>query len=247
MKTIDFSYFIERYNAGEMDQAEIIWFEKELAGNDPLRKEVMLRKKADQMLLKHDLISLRNKLENLEKTRKEKIIETTGKRALSMRYAAVFAGLVIIGSLIILTGKNQSTETLYNRNFSVYQYPGISRTQQLQTDNQFGTALKYYAENDFAKAGALFGEYLKSNSENMQATLLYGISEMENKNFLNAITSFDKIIKVKNNLYTDQAQWYMALCFVATGETTIAKGQLLAIRKSDSIYRNKARKILRAL
>jgi hypothetical protein len=33
MKTIDFSYFVERYNAGEMDQNERVWFKKELEGN----------------------------------------------------------------------------------------------------------------------------------------------------------------------------------------------------------------------
>jgi hypothetical protein len=38
MKTIDFSYFIERYNAGEMSSDEEQWFNKELIGNDMLRK-----------------------------------------------------------------------------------------------------------------------------------------------------------------------------------------------------------------
>ena len=38
MKTIDFSYFIERYNAGEMSDAEKLWFEKELEGDKNLQK-----------------------------------------------------------------------------------------------------------------------------------------------------------------------------------------------------------------
>ncbi len=47
MKTIDFSYFIERYNAGEMDEAEKQWFRKELRDNEKLRNEVELRSKTD--------------------------------------------------------------------------------------------------------------------------------------------------------------------------------------------------------
>ena len=39
MKTIDFSYFIERYNAGEMDDAEKEWFRNELNNKD--RKSVV--------------------------------------------------------------------------------------------------------------------------------------------------------------------------------------------------------------
>jgi hypothetical protein len=247
MKTIDFSYFIERYNAREMKEAEIKWFEKELAGNDSLRKEVIIRKKADQMLLHHDLFSLRNKLATLEKTRKEKVAESAGKKGQIIRYAAAFAGLVLIGSLLMIPGKNQRSETLYNKNFSAYEYPGPSRTQQTLADNQFVLALESYADKNYANAGMMFGEYLKSNSENMQATLLYGVSEMENKNFLNAKASFNKIIKAENNLYTDHAQWYLALCYVATGETAQAKQLLLTIRKSDGIYRDKAVKMLRNL
>jgi hypothetical protein len=37
MKTIDFSYFIESFNAGEMNQAEKVWFLKELNGNESLQ------------------------------------------------------------------------------------------------------------------------------------------------------------------------------------------------------------------
>jgi tetratricopeptide (TPR) repeat protein len=247
MKTIDFSYFIERYNASEMDQAEIKWFEKELSGNESLRKEVLLRRKADQMLVKHDLLSLRNKLSSIEKTRKEKLIETAGKRTLAIRYAAVFTGLVLIGSLFIITGNKQSPQELYNKNFSAYEFPGPSRTAQSQTDNQYSLALGYYADNHFADAGVLFREYLKNNSENMQATLLYGICEMENKDFSEAKASFNKIIQAKFNLFTDQAQWYLALCYIANGEKAEAKLQLAAIKKSESIYRNKARKILKNL
>ena len=41
MKTIDFSYFIERYNAGEMSESEKQWFLKELEGNEKLRNALM--------------------------------------------------------------------------------------------------------------------------------------------------------------------------------------------------------------
>ena len=247
MKTIDFSYFIERYNAGEMPPAEINWFEKELAGNDTLRKEVMLRKRTDQLLVQHDLISLRNRLSSIEKTREEKLIKTIGKRTVAIRYAAVFAGLVLIGSLFMLQIRNQSSEVLYNKNFSAYEFPGPSRTVQSQSDHQFGMALKYYSDKHFSDAETLLGQYLKANEGNMQAMILYGVSAMENKNFVVAKASFGKIIKDKDNLYTDHAEWYLALCNVATGETAEAKQQLSAIVASENIYRNKAKKLMKHL
>jgi hypothetical protein len=73
MKTIDFSYFIERYNAGEMDEAEKQWFRKELMDNERLRKEVELRNRTDTVLKNQDLINLRNKLNTIEKQREQPI------------------------------------------------------------------------------------------------------------------------------------------------------------------------------
>ena len=58
MKTIDFSYFIERFNAGEMSEAEKQWFQKELEGNEKLRNEVSLRKRTDEILKNQNVISL---------------------------------------------------------------------------------------------------------------------------------------------------------------------------------------------
>ncbi len=61
MKTIDFSYFIERYLADEMSEAEKNWFQKELEGNERLRREVTSGKKQINSQ-KKDILSLRNKL-----------------------------------------------------------------------------------------------------------------------------------------------------------------------------------------
>jgi hypothetical protein len=71
METIDFSHFIERYNAGEMSDAEIQWFNKELEGNLKLRDEVILRKRSDDILKNQNIISLRNKLSEIEKEERQ--------------------------------------------------------------------------------------------------------------------------------------------------------------------------------
>jgi len=62
MKTTDFSYFIEKYIAGEMDEVEKEWFTSELSGNEKLRKEVELRKKTDSIIRDKEIIDLRSNL-----------------------------------------------------------------------------------------------------------------------------------------------------------------------------------------
>jgi hypothetical protein len=55
------------------------------------------------------------------------------------------------------------------------------------------------------------------------------------------------VIDDKNNLYIDQAQWYLALCYLNTNETEKAKQLFRIIGKENGIYRNDARKIASGL
>ena len=48
MKTIDFSYFIERYNAGEMSEAEKLWFRRKLTVMKSFEKKWISGKKQTQ-------------------------------------------------------------------------------------------------------------------------------------------------------------------------------------------------------
>jgi pentatricopeptide repeat protein len=55
------------------------------------------------------------------------------------------------------------------------------------------------------------------------------------------------VIDDKNNLYIDQAQWYLALCYLNTNETDKAKQLFKLIVKEGGIYKDDAKKIIRGL
>ena len=95
MKTIDFSYFIERYISGEMDEAEKQWFQKELKGNQKLRNEVDLRRKTDAILKNQDVINLRAKLNSIEKQRKAAVPVRKHGGPARWKSAAIFVGVEI--------------------------------------------------------------------------------------------------------------------------------------------------------
>jgi hypothetical protein len=94
MKTMDFSYFIERYNTGEMSDLEKQWFLKELDENVELRNEVKLRKLTDKVLEKQNIITLRTKLSAIEERRKAKIYVRKTVKPVYMKFAAVITGMV---------------------------------------------------------------------------------------------------------------------------------------------------------
>ncbi len=245
MKTIDFSYFIERYNAGEMSDSENKWFQKELEGNENLRKETLLRKKTDMILDSQDIISLRSKLSSIEKRRESSIpVENKRKRS-PMKYAAVVAGVVVFGSIALFSGKNLTNEEIIDRYYKTYEPITNQRSLLTESNNDLDLAMEYYNAHDFRNAALLFSKVVASNPKDIQSTLLNGISNFENSKYPEAKQSFGIVIDDKNNLYIDQAEWYLALCYLNTNETAKAKQLFEAIKREDGIYKNDARKILK--
>jgi TolA-binding protein len=248
MKTIDFSYFIERFNSGEMSETEKQWFLKELEGNEKLRNEVNLRKHADEILKNQNVISLRNKLLQIEHQRKVAVRPAKNlKKTTYIRYAAVFTGIVLIGSVLMFSGKNLNNEKIMKSYYKVYEPPTGQRSAQSGTDADFTLAIEFYNTHDYEKAAVLFTKVIEKKPNDMQAVLLTGVSNFEERKYPEAKQSFVKVIDDKDNLYIDQAQWYLALCYLNTNETEKAKQLFIIIGKENGIYKNDARKIIRGL
>ena len=248
MKTIDFSYFIERYNAGEMDEAEKEWFRKELESNEKLRREVELRNRTDMILKDRDIMNLRNKLNAIEKQRKEPAPEVKPRKPMNIRFAAAIASLVILGSIALLSRGKPDTDEIISRYYKPYEVATISRSASMtgNSDN-FRMGVEYYNVSDYRNAAIYFARVLEENPGDMHTELLNGISNFESQNYPQASGSFSKVIEDNNNFYIDHAQWYLALCYIKTGETVKAVSQLTTIEDSRTIYRKEARKILRYL
>ena len=247
MKTIDFSYFIERYNAGEMDDAEKEWFRKELNNNEKLRKEVDLRRRTDTILKNQDVMNLRNKLNAIEKKRSVPLPARKPGRRINIRYAAAIAGVVIIGSIALLSDRQLSSDEIIDRFYKPYEAESSLRSVELVKNQDYKLALEYYNINDYRNAAIYFERVIENEPGNMHSTLLNGISNFEIQNYPEAEGSFSKVIDDNNNYYIDHAQWYLALCYIKTDEKLKAVDQLAIIEKSRTIYRKDAKRILRSL
>ena len=247
MKTIDFSYFIERYNAGEMDESEKQWFITELDNNKNLRKEVELRNKTDAILKNKDLMNLRNKLNEIEKKRAVSEPVKKPKRAFNIKYAAVITGFVIIAGISIISNRKMSSDEIIDRYYKPYEATTSSRSEAVAGNVDYSLALEYYSIHDYRNAAIYFNRVIENEPENMYSVLLSGISNFEIKNYPEAEGSFLKVIANNNNYFIDHAQWYLALCYLRTDRKILARDQLAIIEKSRTIYRKDAKKILRSL
>lgn len=249
MKTTDFSYFIEKYIAGEMDDVEKDWFAKELSGNEKLRKEVELRRKTDMIIRDQEIINLRARLSSIEKRRAESAAERKKRRQVfNIRYAAVIAGFVILGGLsVILSERKAGYDEIIDKYYMPYEASTTVRSGNSMANSDYEMAIGYYNVRDYRNAAYYFSKVIENDPGNMQSVLLNGISNFENRNYPEAKGSFSKVIADNNNYYIDHAQWYLALCYIKTEEKLKAVEILSAIEKSKTIYSRNARKILRDL
>lgn len=246
MKTIDFSYFIERYNAGEMDEAEKLWFRKELEGNKRLRDEVTLRKKADMVLKNHDSVQLRIKLAEIEKNRAAARPKNPGKHS-TWKYAAAIIAFALIGSVVVLTSGKMTNEELIGKFYKPYEGATTSRSQQAAVNDDYSRGLEYYNIHDYRNAALYFGKVVSSDRKYIESTMYYGVSKYEEKNYPEAVQKFRVVTDDGDNMYMEDAQWYLALCYIQTNEKELAVKQLDMIRRSESIYSKQAGKILRKM
>ena len=247
MKTIDFSYFIERYNAGEMNESEELWFRKEMEGNPELRAETELRRKTDETLKKRDIINLREKLVLIEnQTRTSKPPRGPWKEFI--RYAAVFAGVAVLaGGLLLIPRHRLSNNELIDKYYTPYEAPAPSRSGKMISNADYNVAIEYYQVKDYRNAAVYFSKVIKDEPRNMNSWLLNGISNFEISNYPEAMSSFETVIDDDNNLYIDHAQWYLGLCYIKTGELEKARQQMTMIGNSESVHRKEARKILKRI
>ncbi len=131
MKTVDFSYFSERYLAGEMNEAEKEWFRNELGKNEKLREEITLRQNINSALRNHEVIQLRSKLSAIAKKKAEEEAAKKPRKNRTLTRAAIFTGLILCGSLALLNTKNMTTEEVFERYYTTYDVTTPSRSVQM--------------------------------------------------------------------------------------------------------------------
>ena len=246
MEHINYAEFIERYLDGEMQGAELLWFEKELEGDGGLQKELRLRKGINEAIVQTDVLVLREELNTMhEELFPEKAPAKTFRVARQLTMAVSIALLLTLGiGLFFSTGS--SKEALFDKYYQPYEATMTYRSLD-EMSPALRDALVNYEAGNFAEASVLFEKVLAVNHNDMESNLLLGISQMETAKYNEAGKSFDKIILHNDNLFIEQAQWYLGFCYLMTENTGKAMEQFKQIAESRGHYAEKAEKIVKKL
>ncbi|MBE0673294.1 MAG: tetratricopeptide repeat protein [Bacteroidales bacterium] len=248
MKTIDFNYFVERYVSGEMEPEEKRWFEKELSGDPTLVREVSLRRKTNEILMNGDILELRKKMSVISRdhSRKTSVISLRNRVT---RYAAMLAVLIAVASLIYLPGRKVSSEDLFNEYFSVAPTASesVTRSSGSGTAEAYMLAVDYYNKGNFQGAINQFLKYTLTNLENPEAFMMLGNSYANIEEYTEAGINYKKVVDHNDNLYIEDANWLLGLCYLRTEEIDKARTQMELIARSDSRHNSQAKDVLRKM
>jgi tetratricopeptide (TPR) repeat protein len=245
MNRVKYTEWIDSYVEGDMDEFSRKKFEAELASNRDLSLEFQLEQDIAKALEDEDLLEFRAKCieaqndVNLSERKLVKIVHLTRKYWYAA--AAVVLVALIIGSTFLINPGNYSTDKLFKMYYKSGETIGISRSGNVD----IAEALRYFSKSDYQTASGLFDKILVNDPNNFAVRYYSGISNIELKNYSQAILMFESIIKDGNNLYAENADWYLGLSYLAAGQVAQAESVFTRIVSTPShYYNNEAKSIL---
>lgn len=241
-------HLISKYLGGELDAESTARFEEDLKRDPGLREEMELFVDIDRALADTELIDFRMQLQELHKQLEPEIHSKSrsGMKRVTIIAAAASLALILGFSAVNLFRYNTS-QKLLDKYYSPYEITSTNRSAASDADKVIRNAMEKYQNQQYGEAVVLFEKILENNPEQMAAQLYNGISNFEIKEYQKAGKSFTRVIEHNDNLYIEQAKWYLGFCYLKTDEKEKAIKQFREIADSNSYYSDKARKILRKL
>ncbi len=242
---------IEQYIEGELSEEMVASFEEELNFNPDLATEVRLQKEVNEAIAESDVMDLRASLNQIRKEKEEDQEERKVASLPKIRkiWATVAACAVLaLGIAGILHLMNRSSEgDIYAQNYTKYEIAGVVRSNSLDVDNAFKMALNRYNKAEYNEAALLFESLLQNNPVDPSGNFYAGVTYQEMKEYDKAIQRFEMVLRDEDNLFIQQAQWYIGLCYLETNQRRKAIEYLEQLANSESYYRKKAKKIVKIL
>lgn len=242
---------IEGYIYNELSEEEMASFEAELSSNKTLSEEIGLIRNIDLALRESEVMQLRNNLQNIAaEIAAEKQTELsfiTRFKARKVILSSIAASLILLLGITGLLTRQASQDKLYQKFYAAYQIPGINRSANETADLTLAAAIQKIDNQEYVAAIDLLKKVTSRNQNNTVAHFYTGVSLQETSQYQNAISEYQKVIVDKDNLFIEQAQWYIGLCYLQTNENKKAYQQFKKITENQGFYQPKAQAILRKM
>ena len=197
---------------------------------------------------RRDFIAAALKSEVVEPQEEIKSEKSKGiSRALFIRYISLSAAAVIGAMILISTLLPSSTEKLFNSYYTPFDaISPVTRNASNSVEEIYSSAINSYKSGDYKSAIAGFSEANLKNPNSGSPLFYMGLSNLELGNLSQAISELS-IVAEGSGEYVKEAQWYLGLTYIKSGENLKAAESFGKLAKSPGFYRDRSEKILRRL
>jgi tetratricopeptide (TPR) repeat protein len=248
-KMSKYDEYIQPFLDGELSREELDWFNKELESNAVLAEDIKLYREVDSAIREQDVMDLRDQLDVIHNSIGDPTTEpgqhSRIRKVLSYGAIASLAILISFGIMLKVQHKKLTNEQIYQRHYEPYEVTLVYRSGE--TQSLLNLAQTKYDARDYDGAIKIYEQILSNKPEDMVANLYSGISYFEEKQYSKAENRFETIIDHNDNLFIEQAEWYLGFCYLQTGRNDMARAHFKEISKGDGSYSKKAKKIMRSI
>lgn len=235
----------EKYVKGELQEGELWEFKTLLETNAELAAEFSLYQQVEQSVKNSKKNRVFDTLENIHQQNQT----NKSHKRIYLRSSRVFAAaasiliLLAAGIGLIWMQSHQSTNAIFTQYFEPETAAFNVRSSNSSIEQPVLQGMQYYELHDYDAALEMFDKA----PNNLMGKLYGGLSLMELGDFDKATAKFQAIIQHNDNLFIDQAQWYLGLCYLRTSKQKQAVEMFTSIADQNGVFKTKAQKILREL
>jgi tetratricopeptide (TPR) repeat protein len=244
---------IENYINNELEESLMSSFEEELSNNEGLVAEVRLSREINEAIGEKDIMALRESLKEIKASEDEsESRQLHGIIPLKLRkaiwYAAAASVIIIFG--LNITFKNQfwSPPALYNEYYQpVDGNLGITRSAALPEERLINQALLDMNYKEYDKALRQFNDIMAKDAQSAVGNFYTAAIYQQKGEFDKAIQYYTNVIKQGDNLFIEQSEWYLGLCYLNRNEKEKAIRQFRKISWKGGYYQQQSNEILNKL
>jgi tetratricopeptide (TPR) repeat protein len=244
---------IDDYLSGELDEQLKNLFEDELLANQNLASEVKLFNEIDEAITEKDVMDLRSSLNTIGKeANKPEIRGIRGSLSLKLTHrflpAVAASIIVILGINIIFHSISSSNPKIYSEYYQPAEFiTGTTRSAINAEELMMNQALTMLSIKEYDQALQLFSDILAKDDKNPAANFYAGTIYQMKEQYADAIKSFTMVTEEGDNLFVEQADWYLGLCFLKMDQRKRAIDQFNKLSKGNGYYYTQSISILKKL
>lgn len=241
---------VEEYIRNELTGHELMMFENALSNDPELRSEYELRKGVDTALKEDDIMELREQLDaiavNTPHTSSYGLMKFMKHSKKWIAAASVTLLLTIGGIGFYHQNQPSSKDEIFNEYYKPYEVTVSYRSADTELNSLLEKGFEAYKNKNFSQALTLFQEVLNQR-EDVAARMYSGISYIETEKYQKATNSLSKVINSQDNLFIEQAKWYMSICYIKVGEFERATHFLNDLKSESSYYSSQSKQLIQKL